>query len=281
MQLERLATGGPDYEVYRFGRTKRAMRGPRPDFDAPYMAFIGGTEIFGRFVMRPFTAQLAEATGLGAANFGAVNGGVDLFLSDPEVLSACAAARFCVLGVMGAHNLSNRFYAVHPRRNDRFVRASTTLKTIYPDVDFSEIHFTRHLLTTLRATDDVRFAAVVEELRSAWVARMKTLCDLAGGRIVLLWAAEGPPPGSDSWREQQFGLGPDPVLVDREMLAELDAHVLHRIEVVTSRAARATGTDGMLFAPHEERAASCTPGPLAHREIATALLARIEDLARA
>ena len=280
MQLERLATGGPDYEVFRFGRTKRAMRGPQPDFSTPYIAFIGGTETFGRFVMRPFTTQLAEATGLGAANFGAVNGGVDLFLSDPEVLAACAAGRFCVVGVMGAHNMSNRFYAVHPRRNDRFVRASNTLKAIYPEVDFTEIHFSRHLLTTLRATDSIRFAAVVEELRTAWVARMKTLCDLAGGRIVLLWVAEGPPPARDYWQEQGGGLGPDPLFIDREMLAELDAHVLHRIEVVTSRAARATGTDGMMFAPHEERAARCTPGPLAHREIADALLARVEELAR-
>ncbi len=36
---------------------------------------------------------------------------------------------------MGAQNLSNRFYAVHPRRNDRFLRASTLMKTIFREVD--------------------------------------------------------------------------------------------------------------------------------------------------
>ena len=55
-----------------------------------------------------------------------------------------------MIQVSGAQNLSNRFHAVHPRRNDRFLRASTLLKTIYRDVDFTEFNFTRHLLTTLR-----------------------------------------------------------------------------------------------------------------------------------
>ncbi len=55
-----------------------------------------------------------------------------------------------VIQVMGAHNMSNRFYAVHPRRNDRFLRASLgCCKTIYPEVDFTEFNFTRHMLTAL------------------------------------------------------------------------------------------------------------------------------------
>jgi hypothetical protein len=60
----------------------------------------------------------------------------------------------------GAQNLSNRLYTVHPRRNDRFLRASGILRTIYRDVDFTEFHFTRHMLDHLRCLSEDRFDIV-------------------------------------------------------------------------------------------------------------------------
>ena len=54
-----------------------------------------------------------------------------------------------VVQVMGANYLSNRFYSVHPRRNDRFLRASTVMQAIFNDVDFSDFTFTRHMLGAL------------------------------------------------------------------------------------------------------------------------------------
>ena len=75
-----------------------------------------------------------------------------------------------VVQVMGAQNLTNRFYTVHPRRNDRFLRAAPDLQALYPEVDFTEFHFTRHLLRTLRWSSADRFEVVAEELRAVWVA---------------------------------------------------------------------------------------------------------------
>ena len=43
---------------------------------------------------------------------------------------ALAVARLTVLQVTGAQNMSNRFYSVHPRRNDRFLKASPLLRAM-------------------------------------------------------------------------------------------------------------------------------------------------------
>ncbi|MEZ5723123.1 MAG: DUF6473 family protein [Paracoccaceae bacterium] len=84
--------------------------------------------------------------------------------------------------------MSNRFYAVHPRRNDRFLRASNLLKTIYREVDFTEFNFTRHLLTRLKELSEDKFMMVEQELK-AWVARMKTLVS----KIEPEWCCSGSP----------------------------------------------------------------------------------------
>jgi hypothetical protein len=62
-----------------------------------------------------------------------------------------------VVQVLAVQNLSNPYYTVHPRRNDRFLRASARLQNLYQDVDFTEFHFTRHMLQTLQMVSAPRF----------------------------------------------------------------------------------------------------------------------------
>ena len=44
-----------------------------------------------------------------------------VFVNEPTVIDICSKALVTVVQLMGAQNTSNRFYAVHPRRNDRFL----------------------------------------------------------------------------------------------------------------------------------------------------------------
>ena len=118
---------------------------------------------------------------------GVAGGGLDVVLNDPAIADACRAATAIVLQVQGAQNLSNRLYTVHPRRNDRFVSASAMLRTIYRDVDFTEFHFTRHMLDHLRTLSPDRFAIVRHELRLAWLARMKRFLSDMPVPVHLLW----------------------------------------------------------------------------------------------
>ncbi|SNS31674.1 DUF6473 family protein [Antarctobacter heliothermus] len=267
--------GSLEYYPCRYGNSRVLFRGPRRQLDGPYVAFLGGTETYGRFVEQPFPELLETRVKLPCANFGVVNAGVDLYLNDPSVMDLIAGADAKVVQIMGAQNLSNRFYSVHPRRNDRFLRASDRLMALYPEIDFTEFHFVRHMLGRLSEVSSDRYAEVLAELRMAWTARMKSLLTQLRGDIVLLWFADHPVPV-----ETPATLEGDPLFVNRDMVETLRPRVSQVIEVVASDAARIEGTRGMVFSDFEACAAEELMGPLAHQEVSAALaevLSRMTD----
>lgn len=230
-----------------------------------YVAFIGSTETYGRFIEKPFPELLEKRLGVECVNFGVVNVGLDLYMNEPPILNIAQNAAVKVVQVIGAQNMSNRYYSVHPRRNDRFLRAGDRLEMLYPEVDFTDFHFNRHLLSTLRDISEDRFMLVVEELKQAWVARMKQLLTQLRGRVVLLWfAAEDPP-------QKGTASISDPAFVDRDMLDAIRPRVAHLLKVRRSEDARMEGTQGMIFSDYDICAAEETLGLRAHEEVANAL----------
>ncbi|MBW4961842.1 DUF6473 family protein [Sulfitobacter sp. CW3] len=264
-----MGPGALDYQPCRYGTSKLLFRGPRRELDEPYVAFVGGTETYGRFIEKPFAALVEEETGQRCVNFGCLNAGIDVFARDPYVPGAAAAAMITVVQVMGAQNMSNRFYSVHPRRNDRFLAPSDLLKTIFREIDFSEFHFNKHLLTTLRKVSPDRFDAIYTELQAAWVTRMRLLVKQMHGQVILLWFADHHP-AEDIL--PLSGLGDDPLFVTRGMIAEVAPYVTRVVEVVPSSRAQEDGTEGMVFAPLEALVAKELPGPRAHAETAAAIV---------
>ena len=277
MKYDRITHGSLDYCLYRFERSKTLFRGPRPDFSRPYVMFLGSNETFGKFVPLPFTRLLQHRLNMPCAKFAAVNAGVELYLKDPSVLLATAGARVTVIGVTGAHNISNRFYSVHPRHNDRFVKPSKILSTLFRDVEFTDIHYTRHLLATLAAADPIRFSIVAEELRAAWSARMKSLLERIEGKTVLLWMGEQPP-GDANCDPDISDIEHNPAFVDQMMIDELSPLVTKVVECVASSEAMKAGTDGMVIGESEGEAATHMPGPTFHSEVAEALEAVLAEL---
>ena len=266
--------GALDYFPCRYGTSRLVFRGPRRALDRPYVAVLGGTETYGKYLAQPFAGMLETATDLAVVNLGCINAGIDVYLNEPDVLEVAAKASVTVVQLVGAHNLTNRYYAVHPRRNDRFLHATPLLRSIFRDVDFTEFHFTRHMLTSLQANSAERFEAVADELRQAWVGRMQQLLKRLPGQTVLLWMADHPP-------ARGFGamLRADPVLVDADMVAAVRPQASAYVEVVRSSAARAQGLAGMSFGPLEAPAAAELPGAAAHREVAQALAPVVTRLA--
>jgi Domain of unknown function (DUF6473) len=274
MTYERLGDSALDYFPCRYGTSKLLFRGPRRKLEGAYCAVLGGTETYGKFIAQPYPALVEAATGITMVNFGCVNAGTDVYVNDPAVIEACVKARVTVVQVTGAHNTSNRFYAVHPRRNDRFLRASTLLKAIYREVDFTEFHFTRHMLSALLTLSPERFAVVAEELQAAWVARMKLLLGKTEGQTVVLWMSNHTPEEAD----EIGGLGQDPVLVNRDMIEAIRPYATDVVEVVSSIKARTSGLEGKVYSTLEEPAAQETPGPLMHEEVAAALMPVVERM---
>ena len=266
MAYEHPGDGALDYFPCRYGHSKLLFRGPRRRLDGTYCAVLGGSETYGKYVQDPYPALLENNLHVPMVNFGYMNAGADVFLNEPVIIDACNHARVTVIQLLGAHNMSNRFYAVHPRRNDRFVRASQLMKTIFREVDFTEFHFTRHMLLSLKRRSPEKYAVLEVELKAAWVARMRQLLQKIAGRTVLLWIGDHHANG-----QPRDELGPEPLLLDEGMVTEIQPFATDLVRVTPSPAARVWGTQGMHFAPLDAPIAAEMPGPHIHAEVAAAL----------
>lgn len=231
--------------------SRLALRGPARDLGHPFVAVLGGSETFGRGVERPYPALLEDRIGIPVVNLGVMHAGASLFTKERWLLDVASDARLTVIQILGVQNMSNRLYCVHPRRNDRFLTTSSALRLMYPEIDFTEVNFTGHLLRLLEETSRERFSAVVEELRWAWVQRMRRVVSCIRGDVELLWLAER------STLDKTDALDScEPMFVTRAMVEELAPNVTGVTEV------SATGS---------ERVAD----PALHERVAAALARRI------
>lgn len=274
MKHETLGEAGLSYAPCRYGTSRILFRGPRRSLDGRYIAFVGGTETYGRFITAPFPALVEAVLGDPCVNFGLINASVDAYANEPTILSACHDASLNIVQVMGAQNMSNRFYTVHPRRNDRFLRASTVLQAIYPDVDFSDFCFTRHMLSALYARSPDRFEIVRMELESAWLGRMSSFLREIGRHTFLLWFA-GHLPSDGRWDSRSNPFSADPLFVTRRMIDNLRPLVRGVVMAQPTARALGAGTEGMVFSPLQEVAAAECLGVAAHQEAANALITAI------
>lgn len=254
---------GPDVRCCSYGSSRLVFRGPARALGGPRLIALGGAETFARGIARPWPAQLEEACGLAVVNLGAVGAGADAFLNDDTVMAACDGASGVVVQVPGAQALSNRFYRVHPRRNDRFIRATPALIALFPEVDFCEFSFTRHLLGALHRRDPARFSVVCGALQAAWTERMRALLARIAAPVILLWLSDHAPAErtGDAGRHLLRG---EPLLVTRAMLDALGPTVAGVAEVVV--------------APTAGSARPALPGPAAHSAAASALAPLVQRL---
>ncbi|WP_299852107.1 DUF6473 family protein [uncultured Roseovarius sp.] len=274
MAYERLGDSPLDYLPCRYTGSKLSFRGPRRKLEGRYAAFLGGTDTYGKFIEQPFPALIEARTGVKCVNFGWPNAGVDVYLNDIGVQLAARNARLTVLQVPCVANMTNRFYSVHPRRNDRFLEASGTLRAMFGEVDFTEFHFVRHMLHRLQTVSEGRFGTVREEIQTAWVSRMQLLLQKLEGDVVLLWmSARKPEEDAD-----QTNVAYDPSYVTREMIESLRSKATQLVEVTASDAAQAEGTKGMRFSDLEAPAAQEVLGPTVHYEVADALAPLIAEV---
>ena len=206
-----------DYTLCQYGLSRNIFRGPRKSFRGPYIACLGGSETFGQSVPAPFPILTERLIGETVVNLGVSHAGPDLYLKDDAVLDIARNAKTCVLQIMGAHNMSNPYYKVHPRRNDRFIKALPLLREEFPGVDFTEFHYTKNLLHHLNLMDPDRFQTLGDVLRKTWRDKMKRLLGAIGAPTVLLWMHN---------RSSAFSFDNDPLFVTEEDISSLSPWVL-------------------------------------------------------
>jgi len=256
-----------DYHPCKYGASKILFRGPQKRLRGDFFTFLGSTETFGRFIAAPFPDLIEQATGIASINLGCIRAGVDSYMSSTGLLDICAMSRVTIVQIMGAPNMSNRFYKVDPRHNERFLRASKTFKTIYPEVDFSEFDLNSHMLTALARIGPERLHLVRQEIQSAWVARMRTLLGRIDGKKVLLWLADHAPFSNATGGT----ICRDPLFIDRSMLNAVKPFADTLIEVVGDKSDIERGLDQMIYSEMEHGSAQEMLGPIVHQRTANEL----------
>jgi hypothetical protein len=263
-----------DYQPCHYGSARILFRGPQKPLNGAYIACLGGTETFGKFIETPFPALLEQATGTVTVNLGSLDAGIDAFVCSPGLTDIAANARATVIQIMGAANMSNRFYTVDPRRNDRFLRPSKALKEIYPEVNFRSYDRVDQMLAALARIGPDRLHLVRKELQTAWVARMRTLIAQIGGPVVLLWAADHAPYSNATGGT----ICRTPLFIDRAMLRAIQTGDTRLVEVVGDPQDIAMGLQDMVGSLFERPGATDLLGPIVHRRIADALTPILSDI---
>ena len=254
-----------------FDGSRMPFRGPAVSLDRGYVLCLGGSETYGKFVADPFPRLLARRMGVPILNMGAMNAGLDFLITDAAVARAIDGAEAVVLQVPGAANLTNRYYSVHPCRNDRFVRASGALMRLLPGLEVTDIHYTRHLLSRLQTLSTPAFQRVVQALRDRWRDRMGLLLDRIAPPVHLLWASSRP---ADGWVPAR-DLVADPLFVTPPMLAAMRPRVATMTEVATPPRRSVARWRPALGAA--DQAARALPGAAFHLRTASALLPHLSS----
>ncbi|TXI03509.1 MAG: hypothetical protein E6Q73_04500 [Pseudorhodobacter sp.] len=266
--------GALDYSPCSYAASRLTFRGPKADVKEPFISCIGGTETYGKFIPTPYPDLMEEMLDVQVANFGCMNAGAEVFVQESGLLQIISQGEACVVQITGAQNVMNRYYSVHPRRNDRFTGPTPLLRALFREVDFTEFSFTRHLLQVLQAQSADRFEVLAEELRAAWVARMTDLLGRIDCPTVLLWLGDAAPPQPG----RRADLTRSPMLVDAEMIAAIKSRATTYLEFVPSAETRAKGAEGMAFGPLEAQAAASLPGPAVHYDLAKRLVPVLRQL---
>ena len=266
-----------NYEEYRFGRSRQVFRGPMPDLSRPYIACIGGSETYGRFSPVTYAQQMQRSLGIQCVNWGTPGAGPGFFLKDSVLLESCSRARACVVAVMSAHAMPNRYYRVFFRRNERLRDVSEMLATLYPEVDFGRFRYVGNMLNHLYEVSPDRFAMIRLELKNAWIARMTELMNDIETPKVLVWFSNITPDESDML-EPRAARHVSPAYVTSEMVEAVKPFADFYVEFVADPEAVKGAPGDRVLGDRSENVARRFPSATMHKQLAELLDGPVSEL---
>ena len=176
-----------DFILCQYGNSKNLFRGPKKSCKHSYGVCLGDAGTFGGKVPDPFSAMLEREMDMPIFNLGAQHSGVGFYTEDDAIHEIVENAQVVFIEAPSVVNQSNPFYRVHPRRNDRFVTALGPLYDLFPEADFVECHFTKHLITKLISIDSARADIVFRALHGEWVRNLTIMRARWRAKTVIYW----------------------------------------------------------------------------------------------
>ena len=237
-----------DYQLCRYGKSTLLFRGPRQRIDLRYVAFLGGTETYGKDIERPFPQIIESEISVPSLNLGCISGGLEIILQEPELLRLCNRADATVFQIPSALTVSNRFYSVRSRRNTIVKEVSQVLSALYSGSDLQKSQNVVSLLNQLKTESESRLSLILDELAETWTNRMREILRRIDNPTILLWLSTKEPEDPEN-----YDLGTsEPLFVNREMLEELRGDVAAIVEV-------APDLNSIDQSAHEEAAFTLAP----------------------
>ena len=176
-----------DFILCQYENSKNLFRGPKKSYNGLYGVCLGGADTFGGQVPDPFSSMIERTVGIPILNLGAQHSGAGFYIEDDDILKIIENAHIILIEAPSVVNQSNPYYRVHPRRNDRFVTALAPLYELFPEADFVECHFTKHLITKLITLDAIRADIVFRALQSEWIRNLTMMRSRWNAQKVIHW----------------------------------------------------------------------------------------------
>lgn len=257
------------------GAGEQLFRGPVPDLDAPFIAFIGGAQTFGRFVPETFADLLGQRLAMPVLNL-SIGGAGPRFGLLPPIRRILARARLVVVQFYSGRSTSNSLIDNSKSgRNSGIERA--TGKERPTEAVFAEV---------FKTGDQAYIAKIVREMREDYIAAMNEFARVIGVPAVALWFSRRKPDYVTEYGDM-FGINNlFPQLLDREVVDRVRPQLAGYVECITKvgipqrlwRASEAVegtllGGDGWLWneyypSPEMHRAAAEQLEPVLRRLLA-------------
>ncbi|MEL7257377.1 MAG: DUF6473 family protein, partial [Pseudomonadota bacterium] len=96
MSVHSLEHRGVAHEICQYPGSKLTFRGPARSLQQDFIACLGGTETFGRFVSYPYPQLLENSLGTQCVNLGWPNAGIDVLVHDKVLHDVAQRAQLVV-----------------------------------------------------------------------------------------------------------------------------------------------------------------------------------------
>ena len=186
---------------------EHALRGPLPNLNEPYVAFVGGAQTFARFVAEPFANLVAKHLGLGCLNLG-LGGAGPRWPADARVLPILQRAKLVVVQCFAGRSASNSLFdnGSTGRNSGRYLFTGDCLT------------YEQFLDEVMARQDLSLLQRVVRETRDDYACSMRHLGHCLSVPTVLLWLGRRRPEYTIDWRHRHGILNHFPQLLDRAVV---------------------------------------------------------------